>query len=253
MLIKSGNEVEQSDVQNRDDEGINEEWTITTYIYGEWRDLLMNEFRKKYFTAINRVLKEGYQRNIVCPPKELVFNAFNSTTLAQIRIVILGQDPYHDDHQAHGLAFSVPKNIKLPPSLRNIFKELKNDIPGFERDEILGGCLQKWTDQGVFLLNAFLTVEAHKAASHAKIGWEIFTDNVIKLISASSEHVVFMLWGGFAQKKENFIDRKRHKIIKCAHPSPLSAKKWFNSKCFSQANEYLLSVDRAPVDWSLKE
>ena len=155
--------------------------------------------------------------------------------------------------KAHGLCFSVPVGIKIPPSLKNIFKELASDIPEFERDESLGGYLQKWTTEGIFMLNAFMTVIAHKAASHANIGWDIFTDRVIKVISERTNNVVFLLWGNFAQKKEGLIDKKKHKIIKCGHPSPLSVRFFLGSKCFSQANNYLTSVGKKPINWSLKK
>lgn len=230
------------------------EWFIEDFLLDkQWRTLLQEEFKKKYFIDINNVIREGFKKNILRPPKELVFNAMNSTRLDNIKVVIIGQDPYHDDNQAHGLAFSVPKGIRIPPSLKNIIKELQTDIPGFVHDEKLGGCLQTWTERGVFLLNTFLTVEAHKAGSHSKIGWDIFTDKVIKVISEKNNGCVFLLWGAFAQKKSSLIDAKKHKIIQCAHPSPFSATKFFNSKCFSRANEYLNSIGKTPVNWSLKE
>lgn len=230
-----------------------DDWTISDFLYDkEWKSLLTEEFEKDYFKKIHEVIKPGYKKDIVRPPKELVFNALNSTKLKDIKVVIIGQDPYHDDNQAHGLAFSVPKGIKIPPSLRNIFIELKTDIPSFEKDESLGGCLQKWTKEGVFLLNTFLTVEAHKAGSHSKIGWDIFTDKVIKLISEKNDGCAFLLWGNFAQKKEVLIDKKIHKVLKCAHPSPFSVTKFFNSKCFSGANDFLKSINKTEINWSFK-
>lgn len=226
-------------------------WNIKDFLYDkEWKNLLEDEFEQDYFKTIEDTIKPGYEKDIVRPPKELVFNALNSTKINEIKVVIIGQDPYHDDNQAHGLAFSVPKGIKIPPSLRNIFIELKNDIPSFEKNESLGGCLQKWTKEGVFLLNAFLTVEAHKAGSHAKIGWDKFTDKVISLISEKNDGCAFLLWGAFAQKKELLIDTERHKILKCAHPSPFSVTKFFNSKCFSGANDFLKSKNKEEINWS---
>jgi len=228
-------------------------WQIQDFLFDkDWKDLLKEEFEKEYFLKINEHIKPGYKKDVVRPPKELVFNALNSTKLSNIRVVIIGQDPYHDDNQAHGLAFSVPRGIKIPPSLRNIFIELKNDIPSFEKDELLGGCLQKWTKEGIFLLNTFLTVEAHKAGSHSKIGWDLFTDKVISLISELNDGCAFLLWGAFAQKKESLINKERHKVLKCAHPSPFSVTKFFNSKCFSGANEFLKSINKPEVDWSFK-
>lgn len=228
-------------------------WEIKDFLIDkEWKELLTDEFEQEYFETISEKIKQGYKKDIVRPPKELVFNALNSTKLSDIKVVIIGQDPYHDDDQAHGLAFSVPKGIKIPPSLRNIFIELKNDIPSFEKDEALGGCLQKWTKEGVFLLNTFLTVEAHKAGSHSKIGWDKFTDKVISLISEKNDGCAFLLWGAFAQKKEVLIDTERHKVLKCAHPSPFSVTKFFNSKCFSGANEFLKSVNKKEINWSFK-
>ena len=216
-----------------------------------WKSLLQGEFEKKYFTGINEFLEKEYKKGIVRPPKNLVFNAFNSTKLAQIKVVIIGQDPYHDDNQAHGLCFSVPEGIKPPPSLKNIFIELKNDIPEFERSVKTSGCLQKWTDEGVFLLNAILTVEAHKASSHSKIGWENFTDEAIRVISKNNSGCAFLLWGNYAKKKEALIDTKKHKVLTCGHPSPFSVNRFFNSKCFSQANSYLKSIGKKPINWSL--
>ncbi|CAF0724535.1 unnamed protein product [Brachionus calyciflorus] len=234
-------------------ETLSSNFRIENYLLdNEWKEILKDEFEKDYFLSINNILSLGYEKNCIRPDKELVFNVFNSTRLSDIKCVILGQDPYHDDGQAQGLAFSVPKNIKIPRTLQNIFAELKNDIPEFEHDESLGGCLEKWTQQGVFLLNAFLTVEAHKAGSHAKIGWDIFTNKIISLISDKKENCVFILWGNFAHKKENLIDAAKHKIIKCAHPSPLSFNKFFNSKCFSQTNEFLKEKGIEPIKWSLK-
>jgi uracil-DNA glycosylase len=231
----------------------NGNWVIEDFLHDkEWKTLLQDQFEMDYFKEINEFIKPGYKKDNVRPPKELVFNALNSTKLKDIKVVIIGQDPYHDDDQAHGLAFSVPRGMKIPPSLRNIFIELKNDIPSFEKDEMLGGSLQKWTKEGVFLLNAFLTVEAHKAGSHSKCGWDKFTDKVISLISEHNDGCAFLLWGEFAKKKELLIDQERHKVIMCGHPSPFSVTKFFNKKCFSGANDFLKSINKPEVNWSFK-
>lgn len=218
----------------------------------KWMKALSAEFDKNYFTEIEKKLAQEYKEGKeIFPPKELIFNAFNLTPLDKVRVVILGQDPYHDDGQAMGLCFSVPKVIKTPPSLKNIYTELERDpqIVGFKAPD--HGCLQRWAENGILLLNATLTVEAHKANSHAKFGWQTFTDAVIKVISDQCSHVVFILWGGFAHKKEKLIDSKKHGIVKTAHPSPLSAGKFKNCGCFSSCNTLLKSFDVKPVDWSL--
>ncbi|VDO83408.1 unnamed protein product, partial [Heligmosomoides polygyrus] len=188
------------------------------------------------------------QKVVVFPPREEIFSAFNLTPLTRIRVVVIGQDPYHGIGQAHGLCFSVKKGVRPPPSLNNIFKELKTDIPGFVIPD--HGFLEKWALQGVFMLNATLTVESGKANSHEKIGWQTFTDKVISMISAQTSGVVFLLWGGFAQRKECLIDTKKHAVIKTAHPSPLSARKWFGCRCFSRANAELSRLGKPTIDWT---
>ncbi|VDN50475.1 unnamed protein product, partial [Dracunculus medinensis] len=191
-----------------------------------------------------------FRRSIlIFPPSDLIFNAFNLTPLSDVRVVIIGQDPYHNDKQAHGLCFSVSKGVMPPPSLLNIFKELRADIPKFKMPN--HGCLESWARQGVFLLNATLTVEAHKANSHSHIGWQKFTDEVIQIISRNCKGVVFLLWGGFAHKKEKLIDDKKHIIIKNAHPSPLSAHKFLGCRCFSKANKSLIKLGKLPIDWCI--
>jgi len=186
----------------------------------------------------------------VYPPQDLVFNAFQLTSFENVKVVILGQDPYHNIGQAHGLSFSVPAGIAFPPSLRNIFTELSTDIPKFKIPE--SGDLTKWAKQGVLLLNATLTVRAHQAGSHQKKGWEEFTDAIIKSISEQLDSVVFILWGAYAQKKSKLIDSNKHYIISSAHPSPLSVYRGFwGSKPFSKANEYLISKGKASIDWTL--
>ncbi|GHE28254.1 uracil-DNA glycosylase [Sphingobacterium griseoflavum] len=186
----------------------------------------------------------------IFPPAHLVFNAFKLTPFDGIKVVILGQDPYHNDGQAHGLSFSVPQGVPLPPSLKNIFAELESDIPGFTAP--VAGDLTAWAKQGVLLLNATLTVRAHQAASHQKRGWETFTDQIIEAISQRCDHVVFILWGSYAQKKSILIDSNRHLVLKSVHPSPLSVYRgFFGCKHFSKANSYLTSVGKAPINWLL--
>lgn len=215
-----------------------------------WKEVLKDEFEKPYFQQIVLHIKtEKAQGKIIYPPGPQIFNAFNSTPLDRIKVVILGQDPYHGPHQAHGLCFSVSKGVPPPPSLVNIFKELHDDIGVKIPDN---GDLTHWATQGVFLLNASLTVRAGEPMSHAKIGWAIFTDTVIRRISALKSHVVFMLWGKFAQEKRVLIDEKKHFVLRSVHPSPLSAHGGFmGCKHFSKANHYLMSQGIDPVDWQL--
>lgn len=215
-----------------------------------WKEILKDEFVKPYFQNIVLHLKtERQQGKTIYPPGSLIFNAFNTTPIDQVKVVILGQDPYHGPNQAHGLCFSVQAGVPPPPSLVNIFKELHEDlgirIPNH-------GNLTQWAKQGVFLLNASLTVRAGEPMSHAKIGWATFTDTVIRKISEERPHVVFLLWGKFAQEKKVLIDESKHCILKAAHPSPLSAHAgFFGCKHFSKANAYLVSKGIDPVDWQL--
>ncbi len=215
-----------------------------------WKEILKDEFAKPYFQNIVLHLKtERQQGKTIYPPGSLIFNAFNTTPIDQVKVVILGQDPYHGPNQAHGLCFSVQAGVPPPPSLVNIFKELQEDlgirIPNH-------GNLTQWAKQGVFLLNASLTVRAGEPMSHAKIGWATFTDTVIRKISEERPHVVFLLWGKFAQEKKVLIDESKHCILKAAHPSPLSAHAgFFGCKHFSKANAYLISKGIDPVDWQL--
>ena len=212
-----------------------------------WKDRLAPEFEKPYFQQLVGFVKEEYSKYTVYPPGKFIFNAFDHCSFDDVRVVILGQDPYHGPGQAHGLCFSVNDGVAMPPSLINIFKEIKDDIGG----EIPpSGNLVRWADQGVLLLNATLTVRAHQAGSHQKKGWESFTDAVIKLISEQKKEVVFMLWGSYAQKKGAVIDPFRHLILKSPHPSPLSAHRGFlGCKHFSQANAYLLEKGKTPIAW----
>nr|CDJ90161.1 Uracil-DNA glycosylase domain containing protein [Haemonchus contortus] len=215
----------------------------------EWRSILRNEFTMKYMVEIETFLRAQYAKKIpIFPPRDEIFSAFNLTPLNKIRVVIIGQDPYHGVGQAHGLSFSVKKGVPPPPSLKNIYKELSADIPGFVVPD--HGFLEKWALQGVFMLNATLTVESGKANSHEKIGWQKFTDKVISLISLNNTGVVFLLWGGFARKKKSLIDSKKHAVIETAHPSPLSASKWFGCRCFSKTNAELSRMGKPIIDWS---
>ncbi|XGW18749.1 hypothetical protein V3C99_002949 [Haemonchus contortus] len=215
----------------------------------EWRSILRNEFTMKYMVEIETFLRAQYAKKIpIFPPRDEIFSAFNLTPLNKIRVVIIGQDPYHGVGQAHGLSFSVKKGVPPPPSLKNIYKELSADIPGFVVPD--HGFLEKWALQGVFMLNATLTVESGKANSHEKIGWQKFTDKVISLISLNNTGVVFLLWGGFARKKKSLIDSKKHAVIETAHPSPLSANKWFGCRCFSKTNAELSRMGKPIIDWN---
>jgi len=217
-------------------------------IEASWKTVLSNEFTKPYFQQIAGYLKiEKSQGKIIYPPGSLIFNAFNKTAFNKVKVVILGQDPYHGTGQAHGLCFSVQDGIALPPSLVNIYKELNTDI-GLKIPAT--GNLTKWADQGVFLLNASLTVRAGEPMSHAKIGWAYFTDAVIKTISNEKEGVVFLLWGKFAQDKQVLIDETKHHVLKAAHPSPLSAHNgFFGCRHFSKTNALLMKQGLDPVDW----
>ena len=215
-----------------------------------WKQVLKEEFKKPYFQQIPLHIKtEKAQGKIIYPPGSQIFNAFNTTPFDKLKVVILGQDPYHGAGQAHGLCFSVAYGVPPPPSLVNIFKELETDI-GIPMPQ--HGNLTKWAEQGVFLLNASLTVRAGEAMSHARIGWAEFTDAVIKKISGLRKNVVFILWGKFAQEKRVLIDESKHCILRSVHPSPLSAYGgFFGCKHFSKTNEYLVSKGIDPIDWSL--
>lgn len=215
-----------------------------------WLIHLAAEFDAPYMQQLKQfLLQEKAAGKIIYPASKNIFNAFNSTPLDQVKVVIIGQDPYHGPNQAHGLCFSVQKGIQVPPSLQNIFKEQQRDL-GIAMPN--HGCLQSWADQGVLLLNATLTVEQAKAGSHQGKGWEIFTDKTIELVSKVNQSVVFMLWGSYAQKKIDLIDTKKHLILKAPHPSPLSAHRGFMG-CghFSKANDYLNKINKAPINWGL--
>ena len=214
-----------------------------------WKDALAGEFEKPYFASLVRFLREEKAAGKkIFPPGSQIFRAFELTPLPQVRVVILGQDPYHGPGQAHGLSFSVPENMPAPPSLKNIFKEIESDL-GVKMSGYPD--LEKWARQGVMLLNAVLTVRSGEAASHSKIGWEEFTDAVIRYISDNCEGVVCMLWGNFARSKRDLIDRSRHYVLEAAHPSPLARGAFFGSRHFSQANNILVSRGQKPIDWQL--
>lgn len=216
----------------------------------QWKDVFQSIKEENDFSGLEAGLEERYENGKVFPPRNQIYTAFELTPFENVRVVILGQDPYHGEHQSHGLAFSVNEGIKIPPSLRNIYKELESDL-GIVRGD---GSLKDWATEGVLLLNTVLTVDAHEANSHRKLGWQPFTDGVIKHVSDDLEHVVFILWGKPAQQKEKLIDTDKHLIIKSTHPSPLSAHRgFFGTKPFSRTNDYLMENDRKPVDWSEKK
>jgi len=218
-------------------------------IHESWKNALASEFEQPYFAMIKQsIVKDKQAGQTIYPPGSLIFNAFDSTPFDKVKVVILGQDPYHGPNQAHGLCFSVQDGIPKPPSLANIFKELKEDL-GLEIPT--NGNLQRWADQGVFLLNAALTVRKHQANAHKDIGWHTFTDAVIKKLSDEREGLVFLLWGGFAKKKAKLINGLKHHVLTSGHPSPLSANKgyWFGNKHFSKTNEILERQGSTPVQW----
>ncbi|MAY07036.1 uracil-DNA glycosylase [Halopseudomonas aestusnigri] len=218
----------------------------------DWLDALQGEFAQPYMQQLRDFLQaEKAAGKVVFPPGALIFNALNSTPLDKVRVVIIGQDPYHGPGQAHGLSFSVPPGVRTPPSLQNIFKEINRDL-GLPIPQ--HGCLHSWAERGVLLLNAVLTVEQGQAGSHAKRGWERFTSRVIELVNERCEHCVFLLWGSYAQRKGEQIDRTRHCVLTSVHPSPLSAHRGFiGNGHFSAANDYLVSNGLAPIDWSLPD
>lgn len=212
-----------------------------------WRQRLQQEFDKPYFERLVNFVRLEYATATVYPPGKLMFNAFNLCPFDNVKVVILGQDPYHEPGQAHGLCFSVQDGVQFPPSLQNIFKEIESDL---NHPVPSTGNLTRWAEQGVLLLNATLTVRAHMAGSHQNHGWETFTDEVIKTIAREKEHVVFILWGSYARKKAEFIDASKHLILTSAHPSPLSAYRgFFGNRHFSKANAYLEANGMTPIEW----
>lgn len=217
-------------------------------IEASWKQHLEGEFTKPYFAQLTESVRNEYRNSLCFPPGKLVFNAFNLCPFDKVKVVILGQDPYHEQGQAMGLSFSVPEGIMLPPSLQNIYKEIQNDLG---KPIPTSGDLTRWAKQGVLLLNATLTVRAHIANSHQTLGWANFTEAAIEALNAHREHIVFMLWGGFARSKKRLIDANRHCIIESVHPSPLSANRggWFGQHQFSRCNAYLKQQGLDEIDW----
>lgn len=217
-------------------------------IDASWKEKISSEFEKPYFIKLSEFVREEYHNKTVYPPGGLIFNAFNLCPYEKVKAVIIGQDPYHGPGQAHGLCFSVRDGIGYPPSLINIFKEIESDL-GIKVKR--SGNLERWASQGVLLLNATLTVRAHNAGSHQKKGWEEFTDSVISVLNRDKTDIVFFLWGAYAQKKGESIDRTKHLVLESVHPSPLSASRgFFGNKHFSKCNEYLVLKGKGPIDWS---
>lgn len=212
-----------------------------------WKEKLSPEFEKPYFKELVSFVKQEYQEHTVYPPGPLIFNAFNHCSFENTKVVIIGQDPYHNPGQANGLAFSVAEGVRVPPSLKNIFKEISDELG---KPIPQSGNLERWADQGVLLLNATLTVRANQPGSHQKKGWEEFTDAVIKVVAEEKKHLVFMLWGAYAQKKGSIIDDTRHLVLKSAHPSPFAANRgFFGNNHFVKANDYLKEKGKEPIDW----
>jgi len=219
-------------------------------IDSSWKTVLAEEFTKNYFTELRNKVRIEYKSNVIYPHPTKIFNAFSLTPFNKVKVVVIGQDPYHGENQAHGLSFSVENSVKIPPSLNNIFKELKSDL---KINVPKSGNLSSWAEQGVLMLNSVLTVRSGVANSHKNIGWEIFTENVISVISSQLSNIVFILWGKQAQEKIKIIDTKKHLILKSAHPSPLSAYKgFFGCKHFSKCNSYLKKNNKKEIDWSLR-
>ncbi|MCB9310138.1 MAG: uracil-DNA glycosylase [Lewinellaceae bacterium] len=218
-------------------------------IHPRWKDALHEEFSKPYFDSLVSTLKAAISNGkIIYPPGKFIFHAFNELPPEEVKVVILGQDPYHNPHEAMGLSFSVPKGIKVPPSLANVYKELHRDI-GFKIP--VHGDLSAWSRQGVLLLNAILTVESKNPGSHRNIGWQTFTDMVIHYLSEHYENIVFMLWGNFAKSKRNLIDVNKHLVLEAAHPSPLAGNAFQGCSHFSKANDYFKMHNKQPIDWTI--
>lgn len=221
--------------------------SVDVNIAPSWKERLKNEFEKPYFQSLTDFVKEEYSKHTVFPPGKEIFRAFDKCDFDRVKVVIIGQDPYHGPGQANGLCFSVREGVRIPPSLMNIYKEIKNDLG---KPSPTSGELERWAEQGVLLLNATLTVRASSPGSHQKKGWEDFTDAVIKKVSDEKENVVFILWGAYAQKKGEVIDRNRHHVIASPHPSPFSAERgFFGSKPFSKTNAYLKSKGLTEINW----
>lgn len=218
-------------------------------IEGSWKKVLEREFLSPYFLEIKTHYVEAKSRRVaIYPPANLTFNAFNCTPFDRVKVVLLGQDPYHNPNEAMGLSFSVPQGIRIPPSLRNIYKELEEDL-GIPQSQ--SGDLTPWAKEGVLLLNSILSVEAHKPASHQHFGWQKFTDSVIAILSQQCSGIVFLLWGNYAKSKKPLIDTKKHLILEAAHPSPLARNGFIGCRHFSKTNAFLKSVGKTPINWSL--
>lgn len=221
---------------------------MNVQIEESWKTRLQGEFLKPYFSALTDAVRQEYRTSTCYPPGKLIFNAFNLCPFEQVKVVIIGQDPYHEPGQAHGLSFSVNDGVPFPPSLQNIFKEIHDDLG---TPMPASGNLTRWAEQGVLLLNATLTVRAHQANSHARLGWQSFTDAAIRALAAERQHVVYLLWGGFARGKSYMIDKTKNLVLESVHPSPLSANRggWFGNHQFSRCNEYLKQHGLEPIVW----
>ena len=221
---------------------------MNVQIEDSWKARLSEEFDKPYFAQLTDAVRKEYMQTVCYPPGKQIFNAFNLCPFDKVKVVIIGQDPYHEPGQAHGLSFSVQDGVMFPPSLQNIFKEIQDDlgtpIPS-------SGNLTRWAEQGVLLLNASLTVRAHQANSHSRLGWQVFTDAAIKALAEHREHIVYMLWGGYARGKKYMIDATKNLVLESVHPSPLSANRggWFGQHQFSRCNDYLVKNGIEPIDW----
>lgn len=227
-----------------------QEGVFMSMITNDWLEPLSSEFRKGYYSQLYNFVKDEYSKTVVYPPAEDIFNAFHFTPLKDVKVLLLGQDPYHNEHQAHGLSFSVQPGQDIPPSLVNIYKELHDDLGCYIPNN---GYLKKWADQGVLLLNTVLTVRAHQANSHQGHGWEQFTDAVIQAVNAQDRPIVYMLWGAPARRKKAMLTNPKHLILEAPHPSPLSAYRgFFGCKHFSKANEFLKASGVEPIDWQIE-
>ena len=218
-------------------------------IVSSWKSFFNDEIQKDYFQKLMQEVEDEYETSICFPPKDLIFNAFEKCNLNDLKVVIIGQDPYHGEGEANGLCFSVNEGVKIPPSLKNIFAEINADFDAVFLPT--NGNLERWAKQGMLLLNASLTVRKDEANSHKHLKWNVFTDNLINYLSDNCENIVFLLWGSFAQKKGIKINREKHLVLECGHPSPLSANRgfWFGNKHFSQTNTYLQSIGKRPIEW----
>ena len=221
---------------------------MNVQIEASWKERLQSEFEKPYFETLTSAVRQEYRSGVCYPPARLVFNAFNLCPFDKVKVVIIGQDPYHEPGQAHGLSFSVMDGVMFPPSLQNILKEVRDDVG---TDIPMSGNLTRWAEQGVLLLNATLTVRAHQANSHANLGWQQFTDAAIRALAQEREHIVYMLWGGYARGKGYMIDRQKNLVLESVHPSPLSANRggWFGQHQFSRCNDYLKAQGMEPIKW----